>query len=104
MLILFAIFIDYAYNDPNQTPGAIKIYKTMAAFFFLLFGNYLLFVILLGSFKSVIIVDSKRFSALKLFSLKPFQIISKEMELFLVEMAELQKTESLMKCLPSIFN
>lgn len=61
MLILFAIFLDSAYNLEDQTAGAIEGYKTMAAFFFLLFADYLLFVILLGTFKSVIISDGKQF-------------------------------------------
>jgi hypothetical protein len=57
MLILFVIFLDYAYNAEDQTTGAIKIYESMAAFFFLLFADYFLFVILLGAFKNVIVAD-----------------------------------------------
>ena len=59
MLILFAIFVDYAYNAEDQTEGAVKTYEAMAAFFFLLFADYLLFLILLGAFKNVIVADGK---------------------------------------------
>lgn len=55
MLILFAIFVDYAYNAENQSEGDVKTYEAMAAFFFLLFADYFLFVVLLGAFKSVIV-------------------------------------------------
>lgn len=65
MLIMFTIFIDYAYNADDQTDGAIQTYETMAAFFFLLFADYFLFVVLLGAFKGVIVSDGKlRFVAL----------------------------------------
>lgn len=57
MLIMFAVFVDYAYNAEDQTEGAVKTYEAMAAFFFLLFADYFLFVLLLGAFKSVIVAD-----------------------------------------------
>lgn len=59
MLIMFTIFVDVAYNAEDQTAGAVKIYETMAAFFFLLFADYFLFVILLGTFKGVIVENGK---------------------------------------------
>ena len=55
LLILFAVFVDYSENLEDRTQGQTDQYQTLAAFFFLLFANYFLFVLLLGTFKSVIV-------------------------------------------------
>jgi hypothetical protein len=59
MLILFAMFVDNAYNGTNQTDGAVEMYKACAGFFFMLFAIYSVFCILLGSFKNVIVTEGK---------------------------------------------
>ena len=59
-LMLFGLFLDQA-TAVDNTLAQSQLYQGMAAFFFILCGIYLLFSILLGVFKDVIIEPGESF-------------------------------------------